>query len=204
MDGATVFLGWTALGAGIILAYSAYKNEGPLSVLTGGLNGTSTRTTINGGTGSAATSNLSVGNATAQVTSGADSTPTSSRAAAIKAKTIKPVYVNIPGHGALVLDQEAAASFARVEAAYGKTIALTGASRSAATQILDFAENPGVFGKPGTSLHEVGLAVDVSSTMNLQDPALIQAFTSNGWFRRGKVLANGQPEPWHWSYGVPG
>lgn len=192
-----------AAGTGVILVYSAYRNTGPLSVLTGALTGDSARTTINAG----------ISPSVNVVTTGGDvsgsSAVGSTRAAGIKAKTIRPEYVALINHPGLVLDKEAAASFFQVETSYGKPISLSGASRSTAEQAANYALHPERFGKPGTSLHEVGLAVDVNQLLNLEDPNLINAFTSHGWFRAGKMghwynKTTTIPEPWHWSYGVPG
>lgn len=192
---AEMFLGWMAGGTGIVLLYSAYKNKSPLTVLTDTLTGNKTTAApISGFVSTTPTTGTTVTGST--------------RASAIKAKTVRPDYVSIGSQPNLVLDRDAAASFARVEAAYGKTIFLSGASRSYAEQAASYALHPERFAPPGTSLHEVGLAVDVVQTMNLEDPRLIAAFTSNGWFRAGKLgnwYGHGQiHEPWHWSYGVAG
>jgi LAS superfamily LD-carboxypeptidase LdcB len=104
----------------------------------------------------------------------------------------------------MLMDYEAVASFMRVQIAYGKPIILDNTYRTFAQQQAGYEKNPGVFGKPGTSLHERGLALDIKTTNpNLNDSKLVDAFTKEGWVRRGKVI-NGKPEPWHWTYKVPG
>jgi hypothetical protein len=46
MSKSSTFLGWLAGGAGVVLVYSAYKNESPISVLKGSLTGDGTRSNI--------------------------------------------------------------------------------------------------------------------------------------------------------------
>jgi hypothetical protein len=196
VDKATAFLGWVAGGTGVVLLYSAYRNQGPLSVITNALGKAGPKTSIVTG--------VSAIPGVGAIASG-NNAIAPGRVAAIAARKEQPVYVSIGSQPALQLDKDAAASFATVEAAYGKKIWLTGAARSYAAQVVAFRENPHRFGNPNQSLHVVGLAVDVNGTlMNLEDPALIAAFSGNGWFRAAMKLANGLPEPWHWSYGVPG
>lgn len=130
------------------------------------------------------------------------------RAEALKLHQIKPELVTMAN--GFQLDKSAAASFPSVERQYGRSIALSNTYRSPGQQAAAYAKAgpTGTFAPPGTSLHEVGLAVDVDmNRMDVTDPRLVAAFLDNGWFRQAKkVMFNGrmQPEPWHYSYGVPG
>lgn len=186
-----------------MLIVAAIRNQGPLSLITGSLTGNPNPTTINSGVGAGATSDLVSGGSTT-VAAG------SSRAAGIKAKTIAPIYVSLKNHPNLVMDKDAAASLTTVEQMFGHIIPLSGASRSYAEQAANYALHPERFAPPGKSLHEVGLALDVGPTVTggYNNPALVGAFTAAGWFRAGKSgnwEGHGtEPEPWHWSYGVPG
>lgn len=199
MERSTTLLGWMAGGAGIILLYSAYKNEGPISVVRNALTGSHDPTTT---ISSVANPSSGAVGTTATLTGGGDP------AAAGGTKDMSQ-WVSIPSQPKFKLASVAAASFAQVERDYGKIIPLSGAGRSYAEQVIGYAQAPDRFGLPGTSLHEWGLAVDVSQLKSLmEDEKLIAAFTKNGWFRRGKKgdwYGTGTiPEPWHWSKGVPG
>lgn len=201
----TTFLGWMAGGTGIVLLYSAYKNESPFDVLQATLSATPTAAR------KIDTSTTSLGSTDSDPAPSYSSRAGSiaannSREGQIAAHVIQPTLVPIPTQPNMLLDIGAMTSFMKVQAKYGKPIILTGAYRSHAAQVDAYnrAGPNGTFGTPGTSKHEVGLAVDLHAMNNLEDPRLIAAFESEGWYRRGKVLSNGKPEPWHWSYKVPG
>ena len=196
------FLGWIIGTGGVVLLYSAYKNRSPFAALQGVIQtGTATVTPIQTSFNSESSATATgTGSGSGSSTRGFTATG-SRRADQLKARIIKPNLVSVDG---VTLDSEAAASFQQVEATYGAKIHTTGSFRSYAQQAAAYAANPGKFAPPGQSLHEVGLAVDVSSAFhNLDDPRLVAAFTNAGWYRQGKVI-NGRPEPWHWTYGVPG
>lgn len=204
-------IGWTLVGLGVLLVYAAYKNRPVLDLISGKAStpksspsiGDIYSTVIGGSTsGSSGSSNPTTsggGN------SGVTVTPINvgARPQALKNRTIQPQLVNIPGGGKL--DVSAAASLAKVIAQFGAPIPNVGTFRSFAEQAAAYAKDPNRFAPPGQSLHEVGLAIDVADTVagGVNNPKLINAFASNGWFRRGKEI-NGTPEPWHWSYGVVG
>lgn len=194
-------MGWLLGGTGVTLAYSAYKHISPVDALKGTLQGTGKTPTLD--------TSLPVGVLASDP--GTTDSPTFGIAtsAAIKTGFVRPVLVSVGSQPALKLEQNAAKSFADVEKAYGRNIPLNNTYRTYQQQADAYAKNPGLFGKPGTSNHELGLALDIvqGGDTNLDDPKLIYAFVSNGWFRRGKVIDyNGvkRAEPWHWSYGIPG
>lgn len=199
----TTLLGWLGTGAGITLVYAAFKNETPSSVVSKALGLKASTSTIQ-------SFNPMQSPGFADSATGASND--ASRPAYLQQGLIKPQLVTF-GHGAMTLDISAAESFKRVEAAYGKTIPLSGASRTMFAQALGYASNPSRFAKPTNKppypLHTVGLAVDVSQNLpDLNDPKLVAAFTNNGWYRAGKSGNWGKygygHEPWHWSYGVAG
>lgn len=203
MDRNSVFIGWVAGGIGVVLFYSAYTNHSPIAALKAVLNGEhiSSTPTLSG----ALSPDSGSGSATNNLLN--PSTTGSGRPAQLKARVIQPNLVSVGSQPGLQLDSDAATSFARVEAAYGQKIPLSGTFRSYAQQAIEYAQHPNLFAPPGTSLHEVGLALDIDQSFNLDDPKLIAAFQQNGWFRQGKTInwkGQTRPEPWHWSYGVAG
>lgn len=201
---ANVLLAWLGGGIGVILIYAAYKNVGPVSIITGRLSGDTSRTVIDPsasmGAGAGATSTDTGSGST--LDKGA-TTPASSntlqRAQALASREIQPTLIPLLSQPWITLDTIAAASFLKVQFDYGHPITLTGGYRSVAEQARQHALHPDRFVEPGHSLHEVGLAVDINTTTNdVNDARLIQAFQENGWYRVGKS------GPMHWSYGVPG
>lgn len=195
-------IGLTGLGAGIIIVFAAVKNKSPLALLKNALGNPVPVLPLSTPVGivpSNTTQGFTNPTGNTGITTISD---TSGRAQALVNRTIQPDLVSIGSQPMFRLDRIAAQSFAQVEAAYGKRIPITGSYRSYAQQAAAYALNPGRFAPPGHSLHEVGLAVDVNSAIE-DDPSLVNAFTSNGWFRAAKII-NGRHEPWHWSYGVPG
>lgn len=208
----TLFIGWIAGGTGIVLLYSAYKNKSPFDVLKGTLTQTPTTATID-------PNNYTVGvlqnptvlgsvpdQSSVDILQNTLSTAPSARIQAIANRTKPPTLAPIPTQPNLLMDYEAVASFMLVQAQYGKPIILDNTYRTLAQQTAAYNKvgPDGTFGKPGTSLHEVGLALDIKTNASyLNDPALIKAFQDHGWYRRGKVI-NGVPEPWHWTYRIPG
>lgn len=209
MDKTTTFLGWVAGGTGIILLYSAYRNQNPVDVVTNALNGS----------GSEVRKITDTWKFSDDLPEPGETTTTGSpynmvgtqmqKAYQVGGTADSTQWVSIGSQPQHKLAAPAAASFARVEAKYGKKIGISGAGRSYAAQVIGYATAPERFGKPGTSLHEFGLAVDLNQIVSLmEDPKLIEAFQSEGWFRRGKrgnwFGQENIPEPWHWSYLVPG
>jgi hypothetical protein len=196
MAGGNTLLGWLAGGTGIVLVYSAYKNHSPVDVL---------RNTLKGDKTSIANISVTPGLGASSAASGIRPTDeTDSRAISISKGAIKPTLVPIPTQPLLLMDIDAVASFMKVQWQYGRPIILGNTYRTSKQQSDSYQRDPVHFAPPGHSLHEKGLALDLNtSLMNTEDPKLISAFESNGWFRRGKVI-DGKPELWHWSYGVPG
>lgn len=99
------------------------------------------------------------------------------------------------------LDPASASAFQRATQLAGKTIRLTGAYRSLATEQAmersDPANNPPGLG--ARSYHVQGKAIDVVNPEYANDPSIVRALSQAGWtqFNRTK-------EPWHWSYGGTG
>lgn len=189
------FIGWTVGAVGIVLAYSAYKNVGPVSVVTGLLRSDSSRSTIDSGSGAR------VGSSIAGVTPAASTVaagPAADRAKALMAGKVNPVWVPIPTQPTMRLDYMAAASFIKVQTEYGKLLPLTGAQRSRQEQADGYARDPGRFAPPGKSGHEFGIAIDLNTNkVDINDPELIKILKANNWFAAGR---SGQM---HWSWGIP-
>lgn len=210
MDRSTTFLGWLVGGAGIVLLYSAYKNESPITVVRDALTGERSERSVLSGPISAADAASSL--LSTPATTDAGRKPINVLATKAGGTTDSREWISVASQPNIKLARPAAASFSSVVAAFGKPIPLSGGGRSYAEQVAGYALHPERFGTPGTSLHEYGLAVDLSQTAGkafLEDPKLIAAFTSNGWYRRGKQgnwYSDGQtiPEPWHWSWGIAG
>jgi hypothetical protein len=70
---------------------------------------------------------------------------------------------------------------------------LGGSYRTYAQQAASYAKDPNRFAPPGKSLHEYGLAIDVTSSMIDKYASKLLA---NGWYRERS------DEPWHFSFGV--
>jgi hypothetical protein len=201
-------IGWTFATAGFVLLYAAIKGVSPSEVVTGLRTGIAPTGSLAkyGQTASSRTTGAVAPSGSGGST-GSDTVETSvkgvERANLLKARTVKPDLVVVTFNG-MRLDREAAASFKNVERRFGRSIPLVGAYRSAAQQQEGYDRSPGTHAKPGKSLHEVGIALDVSDAIGNRNAAtLVAAFEANGWFRRGKVI-NGKPEEWHWSWMVPG
>lgn len=217
MSRATTFVGWSAGGVGVILLYSAVTNQSPIDVVRKALTGNSEgvaraldKPNVNGSGGSfTPTDSANSGGGGSGGARLQGSGNVRQDALSVGGSQSSSDWVSIGSQPKFKLAPPAAASFNQVERDFGRTIKLTGAGRSYAEQVIGFNADPGRFASPGNSLHEFGLAVDVHSDMNWNDPALVAAFTKNGWFRRGKrgdwnKDGSVEPEPWHWSFGVPG
>jgi hypothetical protein len=213
MSRATTFLGWSAGGVGVILVYAAISNQSPIDVVRKALTGDDSATAraldkpnVDSAGSAESSAGSDTGNAKFQ---GSGNIRTDAIAAG--GSRDSGDWIGIASQPKFKLAPAAAASFNRVESDYGFKIPLSGAGRSYAEQVIGFNADPGRFASPGNSLHEYGLAVDINSSISSKwnDPALIAAFTKNGWYRRGKrgdwnKDGTVEPEPWHWSYGVPG
>lgn len=209
MSRSTTFIGWVAGGLGVILITSAVKNKSPYDVVKGALSGNGlTARTLDKPNTSNGESSTNGGSGTNTNTLVGGSVGTAAAAAGGSNKSSD--WVSIQSQPKFKLAPVAATSFNQVERDYGKTIYLSGAGRSYAEQVIGYNLDPNRFAKPGNSLHEWGLAVDIDMLrMNVNDPALVAAFSKNGWLRRGKQGdwdGNGtkEAEPWHWSKGVAG
>jgi hypothetical protein len=191
-------LAWLGAGAGTLLAYSAIKNRAPWDVLRD----------IQGPPIRSATSTSGTPSGIANPVSGP--TPSTSFGASVPRirmianREIPPELVAIKPSGQL--DKDAAASFTRVQAKVGVDIPNVGAYRSYATQAALYY-GPGNttlpdggkrFAKPGTSLHEVGLAIDVRADYTNRSD-VVAAMTAEGWQH---VRPGADPD--HWSYLVRG
>lgn len=225
MSKQTTFLGFLAAGGGAILLFSAYRNESPFDVVKDALTGDkSARSKINSGlepnlTGSGgAMTPIDDEDATggggggygARFSGGSGTSERRTAAIAAGGTYDSGEWVKANTIPKVPLAPVATQSINQVVADYGKPIYVSGGGRSYAQQVLGYNSDPNRFAKPGNSLHEAGLAIDLDQgRMNLENPSLIAAFTKNGWVRAGKKgdwYNNGQqiPEPWHWSKGIAG
>lgn len=114
------------------------------------------------------------------------------------------------GIGDHKLRQDAAVSFAKMNAAYkaetGKDLELTDTYRSLEAQQSVAGRKPGLAARPGTSLHGMGLAIDfgggaASASGPLYD-WLVKHGHEYGW-ENPDWAKSSKYEPWHWEY-VPG
>lgn len=99
----------------------------------------------------------------------------------------------VPLTGRFKGDPGLAAAFQQASSYAGVPIRLNSAGRSHSEQQHLYATKPGLAAKPGHSLHEKGLAIDVD---NWRDPKVKAALERAG-FRQ----FNARKEPWHFSYG---
>ena len=124
------------------------------------------------------------------------------------------------GHGSHRLIPEAAASFIKVEKAVGGYLPITDSYRSSSAQSAAYAQDPSRYGKPGSSAHNEGRAVDVDLIrfgcgFMSSDPKqwdtnknwrrLRVAFEAEGWCNfqyKNKTTSGRTSEPWHFSYKV--
>lgn len=121
-------------------------------------------------------------------------TPKNAPTAAPAASGAKPAdWVTVSGQ--YRLSSPAAQSFLAAQTAAGVPIRLNSAGRSHDEQVQLYAQKPGLAAKPGTSLHEQGLAIDVANVT----PAVRAALLANGWHQ-----FDPKKEPWHFSYGRTG
>lgn len=96
--------------------------------------------------------------------------------------------VPVVGQKGHFLDAAAAASL------QGIPVRLTDSFRTNAQQADLYRRKPGLAAKPGRSLHEKGLAIDVANWREVRHLLL-----AAGWKQ-----FNAKKEPWHFSYGVTG
>lgn len=95
--------------------------------------------------------------------------------------------------------KDAMMSFIKVVADSGLAwIANVSTFRTYEQQVAIYADKPDLAAKPGTSYHELGIAIDVHENYR-NNPRVINAFSNNGWNRFSPSR-----EPWHWSYKVTG
>lgn len=99
----------------------------------------------------------------------------------------------VPLTGRFKGDPALGSAFMQAQTYAGTPIRLNSAGRSHAEQVHLYATKPGLAAKPGHSLHEKGLAIDVD---NWRDPRVKAALYRAG-FRQFDV----RKEPWHFSYG---
>lgn len=99
----------------------------------------------------------------------------------------------VPLSGRFKGDPGLAKAFQAAQSYAGVPIQLNSAGRNRAEQEHLYRTKPGLAAKPGHSLHEHGLAIDVG---NWRDPKVKAALDRAG-FRQFNV----KKEPWHFSYG---
>lgn len=99
----------------------------------------------------------------------------------------------VPLSGRWKGDPGLAKAFTQAQSWAGVPIQLSSAGRTHAEQVDLYRRKPGLAAKPGHSLHEKGLAIDVG---NWRDPKVKAALERAG-FRQ----FNSKKEPWHFSYG---
>jgi LAS superfamily LD-carboxypeptidase LdcB len=142
--------------------------------------------------------------------SGGTPTPTGNFSASVPRirmianREIPPELVGIKPNGQL--DKDAAAAFARVQAKIGVDIPNVGSYRSYAVQAALYygpgnttlSDGNKRFAKPGTSLHEVGLAIDVRADYAVRSD-VEAAMAAEGWQH---VRPGADPD--HYSYLVRG
>ncbi|MDI6911832.1 peptidoglycan DD-metalloendopeptidase family protein [Nocardioides sp.] len=111
--------------------------------------------------------------------------------------------------GAQQLRCDAAVAFRLLAAAYagdlGATLCITDSYRSRAGQERVFATKPGLAASPGTSVHGLGLAVDLCGGVerfgSTENDWLLGHGPGYGWVHPGWAAAGGsRPEPWHFEY----
>lgn len=98
------------------------------------------------------------------------------------------------------LMEGAAESLRHVAATLGvPSIKTVSCWRSHAQQISLYARKPGLAARPGTSLHERGLAADISTSFLARHPKLARLLRLHGWQQFNPGL-----EPWHFSFRLVG
>jgi murein DD-endopeptidase MepM/ murein hydrolase activator NlpD len=111
--------------------------------------------------------------------------------------------------GAQLLRCDAAVAFRLLGAAYaedlGTPLCITDSYRSRTGQEKVFATKPGLAATPGTSVHGLGLAVDLCGGVERFDTAefdwMLGHAPAYGWVHPGWAAAGGsRPEPWHFEY----
>lgn len=114
-----------------------------------------------------------------------------------------------PQWGGLQLNPAAAEALRRMNEAFsaefGHDMVITDAYRSFDAQVELKERKPVLAGKPGTSNHGWGLAIDAASNINVANSSTHKWMLKNAW-RFGWTLPdwarpNGsKPEPWHWEF----
>lgn len=99
----------------------------------------------------------------------------------------------VPLSGRFKGDPALASAFTQAQSWAGVPIQLNSAGRTRAEQEHLYRTKPGLAAKPGHSLHEHGLAIDVG---NWRDPKVKAALDRAGFRQFNKAK-----EPWHFSYG---
>lgn len=111
--------------------------------------------------------------------------------------------------GAQLLRCDAAVSYRLLATAYaddlGTTLCLTDSYRSRSGQERVFVTKPGLAATPGTSVHGLGLAVDLCGGVERfgtdEFDWLVRHGPAYGWVHPAWAAAGGsRPEPWHFEY----
>jgi len=121
-------------------------------------------------------------------------------------------YLGWPEADHLRLVPDAAASLNRLAIAFenhfDKPLYITDAYRTLATQIWLKASKGTFAARPGTSNHGWGLAIDMSSRINIDSSDEHRWMENNGphfgwinpWWAVDRIRTNGEYEPWHWEF----
>lgn len=119
-------------------------------------------------------------------------------------------YAGLMGRYGPLIDPPKGPSDLRLQAQAAQSLAgilpfgaiLPGSYRTNAQQAALYAKDSHRYAPPGKSLHEYGLAIDVSSTYLAAHPEVRRQLIARGWYQERP------DEPWHFSYGffspVPG
>lgn len=115
----------------------------------------------------------------------------------------------LPGRSGHALRADAARAFVRLDNAYrassGTRLCLTDSYRTLAAQQTLARQKPRLAGRPGTSEHGWGLAVDLAcgaqSFTGAAHRWLVAHAGDYGWYLPGWAQRDGsKPEPWHWEW----
>lgn len=210
---ATTPVGVLAVGAGVVLIWSGFTGQNPLtelrSVLTTG-KGTGTRRPLDAA--------ALTGTQSAAIAAGWDAVPSFGGSGGGSSDP-----GNFPRHNPLMLVTvapgghklmpAAATAFRRAEQLYGRSLPLVGSTRTYEDQAANYRRDPGRFGPPDGNAHVAGMAVDINlPALGIRrgtddEPAymkLVRAMESAGWCnfqRNGSMGGKNVKEPHHWSFG---
>ena len=195
-------VGWLAAFGGAMLVYSAIHDIKPGAAFATAVGGSSSNAggVVVGG-GSTPPALVSPSGPSGIPIAGPSSSSFSTAASSVSqlvASFQRPGQLVPIGYKAHSLAPIAAPAYAAASRAFGAPIPVTDSYRTAAQQAACHAAKPTTCAASGTSMHELGLAIDVdTSIVNPNDPKLVAALTGAGFCRYSPSV-----EPWHWAYGV--